>query len=199
MSFPWDTLITAGFTVGGTLGGAWLKGRQDSNREQRQAKQAAEAAQGQRQQTAYAELVVTARQALRNLRQLRLAHAADTPDEPEVREAFSQSGHLADELNKAVAVVEIVGTEQARAAAGAVYDSAKEVGDFYQARSLTMAAVERDIGLPRGRGLVSFDAEKARTLCDALSDAIDNFVAAVRPQPAVAGRAKPRDTPRNQD
>jgi hypothetical protein len=64
MAFPWDALITAGLTVGGMLGGAWLKGHQDTDRDRRQATQAAEAAQAHKQQAAYTDLVVTARQAL---------------------------------------------------------------------------------------------------------------------------------------
>jgi len=49
-----------------------------------------------------------------------MADIADLPDQPEVREAFSQSGSLANELNRAVATVEIVSTTEARAAARAV-------------------------------------------------------------------------------
>src|SRR5262249_4622456 len=64
MAFPWDTLITADFTVGGVLGGVWLKGRQDTDRDRRRATQAAEAAQAHKQQAACTDLVVTARQAL---------------------------------------------------------------------------------------------------------------------------------------
>jgi len=199
MTFPWSTLITAAFTAGGVLGGAWLKGWQDTNREQRQAEQATESARAQKQQEAYADLVVTARQALRNLRQLRLAYAVDTPDEPAVQEAFSQSGRLADELNRATATVEIVGSTPPRTAAKAVYDSAKEVGDFYQARSLALVAAERRIGVPRGSGLLSFDADKAQTLCDALSDAFDNFITAVRHEHPDAESAKPGDTPGKAD
>lgn len=195
MTILWASVITGFFTVVGTLGGIWLKGWQDSSREQRQARQAAEAAEAQRQQAAYADLVVTARQALRNMRQLRLAYAADTPDEPEVREAFSQAGRLADELGKATAITEIVGTAGATTAARTVYDTAKNVADFYQARSLTLAAAEQRIGLPRGRGLVSFDADKAQRLCDAFAQAIDDFVTAVRPEADGTEPARPDDTP----
>lgn len=189
------SVITGFFTAAGTLGGIWLKGRQDSSHEQRQARQAAEAAEAQRQQAAYADLVVTAREALRNMRQLSLAYAADTPDEPEVREAFRQSGRLASELGKATAIAEIVGTPGARTAARIVYDSAKNVADFYQARSLRLAAAEQHIGVPRGMGLVPFNADKAQTLCDTLSQAIDDFVTAVRPEAAGTEPAKQGDTP----
>jgi hypothetical protein len=194
MAFPWDTLITAGFPVGGTLGGVWLKGHQDTDLDRRQATQAAEAAQAQKQQAAYTDLVVTARQALRNRRQLRLAYAADTPDEPEVREAFSQSGRHADKLNRAAATVEIVDSAAARVAVKAVYDNAKEVSEFYQHRSLTLAVVERNVGIPRGTGVIGFDSAEAQRLCDALADAVDSFITAVRPEPTNAGRPS-RDTP----
>lgn len=98
-------------------------------------------------------------------------------------------------MNRAVATVEIVGTAEARAAARAVYDSAKTVGEACQARSLNLATAERRIGIPRGSGLTSFDADRAQARCDTPSDAVDSFITAVRPESAIAESAKPRDTP----
>jgi Zn-dependent oligopeptidase len=195
MAFPWDTLITAGFTVGGTLGGVWLKGLQDAGRDRRLAKQEAESARTQKQEAAYVDLVVTARQALRNMRQRRMAYAANNFDQPEVQQVFAQADRLADELGRVVATVEIVGTAASRASVQAVHEGAKEVSEFYTARSLALEEVQQATGRSRAQGLAAFDADKAKALCDALSDAIDGFIAALRQERPGIESAKPRDTP----
>lgn len=182
MAFSWDNLISAAAGVVGGIGGGvgttWLRGRYDDRRDRR----ATAATQADRRRDAYADLVKTARLALRNFRQLRLAYAASTPDTPEVTEAFTRAGGLAEDLNRAAAVAEILGSDNARTQARAVYDHAKACGDFYQTYSITLAEVQRNLGtkIP----VAEFDAGKAAKLCDDLADAIDAFAEAVRQETA---------------
>ena len=124
-------------------------------------------------------LLVTARAALRNFRQLRLAYAAGTPDIPEVTDAVTQASALAADLNAATATVELLGSGEARRHARDIYERAKTCAEFYQARSMALAGLEKLTGKPHPSSKV-FDAAEAGRLSDHLDSAITVFVGAAR-------------------
>ncbi len=183
MPFPWDNLITAVSTlaagIGAGIGGAWLRGRSDGRRDDR----AVEAARTDRQREAYAALVTTARVALRNFRQLGIAYGMDRTSDPDAAKFLAETDAIATDLTHAIGTVELLGSSRARKYAKDVYDKAKACANPYQTRSASLAVAERLLGTRRpSRSLVPFDAATSSALCDALADAVESFIDAVRPE-----------------
>jgi hypothetical protein len=189
VAFPWDNLISAAAGVAGGLGGGlgsvWLKARYDG----KQARQQRTDAQADAVQDSYAHLVVTARRAARNMRQTRIWYSAAPgalPDEV-LLPVMQRSDQLADELNQAVAVVQLTGTEKARIAAGKLIDAARDVSALFQERSQLIRDTDAK---PAQRGrLAPFDSDGADALIDAIQAATDEFITAVRTEKrALLGR-----------
>jgi hypothetical protein len=181
MPFPTDALLvalTSGLVGGasGGLGGVWLKSHFDL----KQARLATVETRAGRQRDAYASLAVTARLALRNDKQLAILYArqGQLPDDSIIRSILARTDTLADELSQAAAVVELTGSEDARKHAAAVYDAAKSAAELYQARSHRLASGKWS-GFVAAIGDV-FDSAEARKRCEALADAIEAFIGAVR-------------------
>lgn len=173
MAFPWESLIAAAAGVIGGIGGAGVTGYLANKREEAAADRLEDAAEEARRRDAYASLLIASRAALRNFRQLRLAYSADTPDVPEVTDVVAQSSTLASEMNQAAALAELVGSDDVRQRARAVYEKAKTCAEFYQERSIGLAGLDKVLGT---RGLPHrFDAEQAERLCDDLATSIDAF------------------------
>jgi hypothetical protein len=130
---------------------------------------------------------VTARSALRNFRQLRLAYAAGTLDIPEVADAIAQESALAAEMNQAAAVVELLGSGNARQAARDIYKKARSCAELYQERSIGLAGLDKVLGT---RGVpYRYDADRAERLCDDLATAIEAFAGTARGEIAGSGAA----------
>jgi len=174
----WATVIAAlgGSFIGAmaTLGGGWVKGHYDVEREQRQAERTSSDASTERRRQAYAHLVATARAVLRNQRQLQHAYVLDQSADPEVREVSNHGSELIDALTEAVALIEIVGPATARAGAAMIFDTAKATGDIFVARSLELMAAQRR--KRRASKLSDFDVDAVATSTAELSGAIDAFI-----------------------
>jgi hypothetical protein len=180
MAFPTDALIVALFAgTSSGLGVAWL----NNLYENRRATRASTDARAGRQRDAYADLIVAARLALRNARQMRILYertGGEIPDDPTIRSVLASADSVATDLNKATAIVALVGSDDARAHAKTVLDAAASAAGLYQERSRRLAnAKGRDLAKARGE---IFDAAEAAVRCQSLDDAIEAFVGAVRPE-----------------
>lgn len=178
----WATIVAA---LGGglfgalaALGGGWVKGHYDIKAEQLRAVRASTDADMERRRQAYAQLVASARAVLRNQRQLRHVYASDQSADPEAREVGNRGSELIDALTEAVSLAEIVGSVTAQAGAAAIFDSARATGDMYVARSLELAAAQRQKRRPSA--LPAFDADAVDTNTAELDGAIDAFINEVR-------------------
>jgi hypothetical protein len=187
MAFPWDILITGLSTLAAGLGGAWIKGNSDLKRDKQTTDLAAQSAREQHQRDAYASLVIAARQVLRNQRQLRIAYAANesgTSGDAIVADAFISANQLGDDLNRAVVVTELLGSEAARTHAAAILKAARSTAEIFQARSLSLYSAEKS--RTRSAGLPSFDDDEADARCDAFEAAIGMFLDVVRAETRLA-------------
>jgi hypothetical protein len=178
VAFPWDNLIAAGAGLigglGGGLGSVALRARYDRS----DAQQARQDSHVDAQRNLYARLVVTARLAARNLRVLYSAEPGTHGDDL-VLNVFQRTDILADELNQAVALVQLLGSEQARTQAELVITKAQDIGAVYQARSHLIMSLPAG---ERARRLEKFDSAAMDDRIDELHAAINDFIAAVRPE-----------------
>jgi hypothetical protein len=176
MAFPWDSLIAAAAGVIGGLGGAGVTGYLANKREEAAADRTEFAAEENRRRDAYAGLLVTSRAALRNLRQLRIAYASGTPNTADVAAVFARGTDVAADMNNATAIAELLGSDEVRPCAVAIYDKAKACADYYQDASVNAAGLGKAIRVAPA----SFDPDYAERLCDELAAAIAAFAAAAR-------------------
>ena len=163
------------------------RGNSDIKRDKQTTDLAAQSVREQHQRDAYATLVIAARQVLRNQRQLRIAYAANesgTSGDAIVADAFISANQLGNDLNRAVVVTELFGSETARTHAEAILTAARSTADIFQARSLALYSAEKSGA--RSADLPSFDHDAVGARCDALDAAIGMFLDAVRAETHLA-------------
>lgn len=173
-AFPWTVLITGISTLGASLGAVWLKSRYDYKTQKEQAGEATTAARSDRQREAYADLLKTARLYLRATRDLVDANVAEEFDESgeytssAARAANKRLESLTEELNEAVAKVELLGSDEARSGAKDVYNKIRAIHTELVA----------DI----------FDSGLAKARMEELATAMEAFVDTVRPEITLLAR-----------
>lgn len=98
------------------------------------------------------------------------------PDDPVIPTVIAAADMLARDVSQTVAIVDLIGSEDARSRARAIYSAAKAVSEIYQERSRSPGAEDRKAARE------PFDAAGADVLCNAFREAIDAFAGAVRPE-----------------
>jgi hypothetical protein len=163
-----------------SLGAIWIKGLLDDHAQARQAEQASVAAVSDRQRNAYTGLV----------RSARFWHSAALEIREEFRglpkdNAIDRSRILVQDLTQAVALVELIGSGQARSAAWEIYEASMSVGRMYARRLQQLAAPREDAPAPE------FDSDAARKRIDTLEAAIREFADSVRTELGGAPQTSP--------
>jgi hypothetical protein len=128
-AFPWDNLIIATATLGAALGSAALKSHLDRKDRAAQATRDDASARADRQSAAYRTLVATATEVVHNYRQRqeqRDTHEASAEQEVYLR---GRGETVSGELFRAVADVQLAGSEDARKSAAELGRAAVQVGD----------------------------------------------------------------------
>lgn len=178
-AFPWTTLITAGAPVVASLGAILIKGRFDDRAQARQAEQASVAAASDRQRQAYAGLVQSAHFWRSSAMEIREEFRGLPKDE-----AIDRSRILVQDVTLAVALVELIGSAEARSAAGQIYKEAMAVGEMFAQRLRQLAAAREGAPTPAP----GFDSDAVKKKIDTLNAAIKEFVDRVRAEPGGAPR-----------
>jgi hypothetical protein len=185
----WTTLITAVATVSGSLGAVWIKGHYDNLAQARQAEQAAADSAASRQRDAYAGLLQTAR--FVHGVALRLREEFEGLPADDIDHLADRAAPLVHDLTQAVALVELIGSDDARSQALAIYCAAMEVGRFFSECSRALVAARNNPGTP----VPEFDLPGASDRFHALSVAMESFAKCVRPElnnkPATQSRRIP--------
>ena len=172
----WTTLITAVATVSASLGAVWIKDHYDDRAQARQAERtAAENATG-RQRDAYAGLLQTAR--FVHGVALRLREEFEGLPADDIDHLADRAAPLVHDLTQAVALVELIGSDDARSQALAIYCAAMEVGRFFSQSARALAAARNNPGTP----VPEFDLPGASGRFHALSAAMESFAKCVRPE-----------------
>jgi len=181
--FPWNSFFISIGPLAGALGGVWIRGRQDTDREQGRAVRARQDAHRDRCGDAYAELVTTARLVLRNQKQLGIAFATRVDTEHQtIQDVFARGSDLLDDLNRAVVIVAITGSAESRSRANAVFGAIRTCSDIITAHSAAVYA--RRTGTGSG-ATVSGTADLIESIATAEA-ALEEFLDAVRPELAPA-------------
>ena len=114
-AFPWSTLITAVSTLGAGLGAAGLTSSYNLRNQDRQLRDANEAKRQDRLRQAYGDLLVSGRQLLGNLEQMLVFYSGD-PRNPAAEALNNRMDSRCDQVSKAAALVDLLGSAQVRAA-----------------------------------------------------------------------------------
>ena len=172
----WTTLITGLATVSGSLGAVWIKTHYDERAQARQARETADQNAAGRQRDAYAGLLQTAR--FVHGVALRLREEFEGLPSDDIDHLADRAEPLIHDLTQAVALVELIGSDDAPSQARAIYYAAMEVGRFYSqsARALTTARNKRGMQPPE------FDSYGVSVRLHALSAAMESFTKCVRPE-----------------
>lgn len=128
----WTTLITAVATVSGSLGAVWIKGHYDNLAQARQAEQAAADSVASRQRDAYAGLLQTAR--FVHGVALRLREEFEGLPTDDIDHLADRAAPLAHDLTQSVTLVELIGSDDARSQALAIYCAASHGGRSFLLR-----------------------------------------------------------------
>lgn len=172
-AFPWTVLITGVSTLGASLGAVWLKSSYDYKTQKEQTDEATTAGRTERQREAYADLLKTARLYLRANRDLAAFRDPEDFDEtgnytnPVAQVAAQQLVSLTEELNEAVAKVELLGSDEARSGAKDIYNKCRALWAVFAEDELITHI---------------FDSELAKTRGEELATALETFVDTVRPE-----------------
>jgi len=94
-------------------------------------------------------------------------------------EAIDRSRILVQDVTLAVALVELIGSAEARSAAGEIYKTAMSVGEMYAQRLRQLAAAREGPRVPAPE----FDSDAVKKKIDTLDAAIREFVDSVRTEP----------------
>jgi hypothetical protein len=177
--FPWNSFFISIGPLAGALGGVWIKGRQEADREQRQAERMRRDAQAERSRRAYADVVTAVRLLLRNQRQLGrgFATGVDTEDEI-IHDLYARGNELQDEVNRVIVLVEMTGSDQARQQAITVVESVRTCSDIITAHSQAIYAHKTGAE----PALPPFPAANLAAAMDDADNAVTAFVNAVRPE-----------------
>ena len=179
MSFPWDSFFISVGPLVGALGGVWVKGRQETGREQRQAERIRQDAYEDRCRGAYADFVTATRLLLRNQRQLGHGFATGADTEHQImRDIFARGSSLQDDLNRAGLVVELLGSTEARTLADAVVEAVRTCGDIITAHSNEIYAHQSGAAA----SVTAFPAANLAGAMDEANTAVKAFIDAVRPE-----------------
>jgi hypothetical protein len=189
----WTTLITAVATVSASLGAVWIKSHYDDRAQARQAEQtAAENATG-RQRDAYAGLLQTAR--FVHGVALRLREEFEGLPADDIDHLADRAAPLVHDLTQAVALVELIGSDDARSQALAIYCAAMEVGRFFSEAARALAAARNNPETP----VPEFDLSGASARFHDLSAAMESFAKCVRPEVERTSPDQRRRLPRQKD
>jgi hypothetical protein len=172
----WTTLITAVATVSASLGAVWIKGHYDDRAQARQAEQTATENATGRQRDAYAGLLQTAR--FVHGVALRLREEFEGLPTDDIDHLADRAAPLVHDLTQAVALVELIGSDEARSQALAVYYAAMEVGRFFSQSARALTTARNHPGTP----VPEFDLPGASDRFHALSAAMESFAKCVRPE-----------------
>lgn len=164
MAFPWDNLITAISTLVAGLGVVGLKQRGD--RAERKAEAIRQDAQDRadRRGAAYANLVTTAMDMQLHYEQMTSVRQRWTAEHPESVARARLGEETGKQFGRAISMVQLVGSDAARAAAKAVHDATVGFAGTLE---------------PREIDRLNVDAASR-----AMFAAIDGFLDAVRPETA---------------
>lgn len=165
-TFPWSTLIIAGAPVVASLGAVWIKGLYDDRAQIRQAEQASADAASTRRSGAYIELGRLARFWQSAALEIKAEFGGAPRDY-----AIDRSAILVRDLTQAVALVELIGSRQARAGAREIYKAAMSVGAIYSDWLSQSAAARKDPSAP----VPEFDDHAATEKLGMLDAAITEF------------------------
>jgi len=171
VAFPWDNLITAASTLAAALGGVSLKERGDRKERRAEASMQDELARIERRRVAYADMVTTAGDMQLYYGQMIALRQRYMADHQAVIARSREGAETGKQLNRAIAMVQLVGSDPARTAARAVHNATAAVG-----RTLEPA---REI-----------DHEAANAAATAMFRAVDAFLDAVRPETAEVDPAR---------
>jgi len=175
-AFPWSTLITAVSTLGAGLGGAGLTNRYNLRNQDRQFKDANEAKREERLRQAYGDLLVGGRQLLGNLGQMRVFYSSDQND-PAAGALNSRMDSRCDQVSKAAALVDLLGSAPVRAAEQELAASSLVFTSF----RVRAEAGQWQIDTPGGYDGPAIEAAEQR-----LTAAIDTYAEAARGEIASA-------------
>lgn len=183
MSFPWGILIASSSTllaggVGATVGGVMAL-RADSSHAARKAASAKE----RQHLDACIDLTTTARMVLRAFRQVKIGFVETRGIDPEINPVISQVASLGNELNRAVALVEMVGLADARSHARLIYTATRVAADMFQDREIALLHAGG-----RWRNLPPFDSDTADKALAELETAVESFIDVVRLARALRNR-----------
>jgi hypothetical protein len=164
VAFPWDNLITAVSTLAAALGGVGLMERGARKERKAEAIRRDELARSERRRVAYADLVTTAGDVLLYFQQ-RVHARMDMIVGVEVNAERGLSGEESGkQLERTISIVQLVGSNAARIAARAVHDATVVVSRLFTTSKL--------------------DRKAADAAFEAMFNAIDGFLDAVRPETA---------------
>ncbi len=108
-------MITAVSTLGAGLGAAGLTSSYNLRNQDRQLRDANEAKRQDRLRQAYGDLLVSGRQLLGNLEQMLVFYSGD-PHNPAAEALNNRMDSRCDQVSKAAALVDLLGSAQVRAA-----------------------------------------------------------------------------------